>query len=88
MNGTPFNEVTAYDGLSQTYTISASDIVGSHTVFVGGLYRIKTKSTNSVDKSEFSEELIVALARPADKPLSPSFDTILSNRVQNVLVWQ
>ena len=87
VNGSPFNEIIDYDGSSCTYTINAGDLVGTHTVEVGGLYRIKTKSENSIDLSLFSEELIVALARKPETPDAPSFDTIESNRFQNALVW-
>lgn len=63
------------------------DVLGSFTVFAGGIYRIKTRSVNSIDFSQFSEELIVALARKPDTPLAPTFDTVKSNRFQNVIVW-
>ncbi len=52
------------------------DVLGSFTVFAGGIYRIKTRSVNSIDYSQFSEELIVALARKPDTPLAPTFDTV------------
>ncbi len=63
------------------------DVVGNFTVYAGGIYRIKTRSFNSIDNSLFSEELIVALARKPDTPLAPTFDTVRSNRFQNVIVW-
>jgi hypothetical protein len=61
--------------------------VQAHTVAAGGLYRIKTVATNSIGDSLSSEELIVALARKPNQPPAPTFDTIESNRFQNVLVW-
>lgn len=87
MNGSPFNEITSYDGFASTYTITAAQIVGSHTVTVGGLYRIKTTAENSISVSKDSEELIVALGRKPETPTAPTFNTVESNRFQNVLVW-
>ena len=40
VNGSPFNEVTAYDGFASTYTINAGDLIDTYTVVAGGLYRL------------------------------------------------
>jgi hypothetical protein len=57
-----------YDGFSSQYTIFNADVVGTFTVWQGGLYRLKTSCVNSISRSLDSEELIVALAR---KPTTP-----------------
>lgn len=54
---------------------------------MGGIYRIKTAAANQLDLSDYSEELIVALARLPSTPVAPTFDLVLSNKFQNVLVW-
>lgn len=88
VNGSPFNQVAGYDGSASSYVIRAGDVYGLHTIIAGGLYRIKTVAENSIGLSYFSEELIVALARKPEKPIAPTFDSVKSNRFQNVLVWQ
>lgn len=88
VNGSPFNQVAGYDGSASSYVIRAGDVHGLHTIIAGGLYRIKTVAENAIGLSYFSEELIVALARKPEKPIAPTFDSVKSNRFQNVLVWQ
>jgi len=48
-------------------------VAGSFTIVVGGIYRLKTRATNSIDTSEDSEELIVALAQKPTTPASITF---------------
>lgn len=63
------------------------DTIGTFTVTVGGLYRFKTTATNSIGTSQFSFELVSALAGLPEIPSTPTFDLGLSSRFQNVLQW-
>lgn len=85
VDGSEFHEISTYQS-EATYTISADDLAGSFTITVGGIYRLKTKASNSIDISEDSEELVVALARRPTQPAKVTFSQE-SNRVQNVIEW-
>lgn len=62
-DGSQFNEVSDYDGISSTYVFTQGDIVDAFQISTGGFYRIKTTASNEIEVSVDSEELIVALAR-------------------------
>ena len=79
-NGTPMHEITAYDGQAATYTISAGDVVGTHTMTLGKIYTIKYVAENSVGLSLDSDQLYVALARKPNKPAQLTFDQERSTR--------
>jgi hypothetical protein len=87
VNGSPFLEITDYDGSSPTYDLNVDQMIGTFKVFKGGLYRFKTKASNSIGSSAFSNELAAALAALPETPNAPTFDLELSNRFQNVLKW-
>jgi hypothetical protein len=61
VNGSPFIEVSNYDGSSPSYDFKLNQVIGTFTVFKGGLYRFKTSASNSIDESGFSNEMIAAL---------------------------
>ena len=86
-NGSPFLQITNYNGQNPTYQLIEGQVIGSFKVFVGGLYRFKTIAVNSIGSSGFSNELVVALAALPLTPSPTTFNTLLSNRVQNVLQW-
>jgi hypothetical protein len=46
VDGSIFHNITSYDGHSATFSINAGDTYGNFTVFVGGIYRIKTTAVN------------------------------------------
>jgi len=85
--GSAFHEIESYDGSSSEFRIEAEDTVGGFIVTVGRIYRIKTRAVNSIEESEFSEELVVALARSPEKPGAPSFDVEASSKRSIALNW-
>lgn len=74
VNGSPFLEITDYDGSSPTYDLMVDQMIGTFKVFKGGLYRFKTTASNSIGASGFSNELTVALAGLPETPSAPTFD--------------
>jgi hypothetical protein len=77
-DGTPYHQ--AYEGLDSQFTLHALDVIGTHTVTTGGIYRFKTTAVNIEAESINSEELIVALARLPSQPQAPTFNADLSTR--------
>ena len=88
LNGSPMNEITAYDGTSLSHTIAEGDIVASHTIALGNIYTIKYVAENAVGLSQDSDLLYVALASKPDQPNAPTFDAERSTRTQIVLLWE
>jgi hypothetical protein len=82
-----FVKVTAYDGTASTYSISAGDVVSSHTVAVGNFYAIKYIAENAMGLSADSQLLYVALARMPTTPIAPVISQTLSTRTKQVLNW-
>lgn len=66
--------------------MQVGNIFDSFTVWVGGIYRFKTLALNAAGPSDFSQELIVALAQ---KPMTMSAVTFdqNSNQVQLTVHW-
>ena len=62
-NGTPMHEITDYDNVSGTYTVTAGDTIGAHTVSVGNTYTFKYVAENDVGVSLDSELLYATTAR-------------------------
>jgi len=81
VNGSPFNEITDYDGSALTYDIAVDDVVGGHTVATGNFYAIKYIAENAVGMSLDSDLLYVALARQSETPAAPVFDETRSTRM-------
>ena len=71
-----FTKVSGYsnNGLSYTLTAATDLIVGGTT------YAFKTRAINEKGNSEFSEELIIAVAAPIAKPDAPVRNLALSVR--------
>ena len=67
--------------------MTKGQVIGTFTVFKGGIYRFKTTAENSIGESGFSNEMIAALAALPETPVAPTFDSILSSRFRNVLNW-
>ena len=81
------HEIEAYDGTALAYTISAGDIVSTHTVTLGNIYTIKYVAENAVGLSQDSDLLYVALASKPLKPEPPTFDLSQSTRYSIYLTW-
>ena len=81
----PFHEVTAYDGYSQTYTFNVGDLINSLPLTVGKTYAFKYSASNSIGEGLPSDELYVALARKQGKPQPVTFNQARSNRFKNVV---
>lgn len=79
-----FSQITAYDGLSSTYTIMSSDGLGSP----GTLYRLKVRALNEDDiYSDASEVLVVALGSVPSAPAMPVKDIESSGSGKIALKW-
>lgn len=87
-NGSPMNEITDYNGIDLSYTISQGDVVASHIVSLGNIYTIKYVAENAVGLSQDSDLLYVALASMPEQPDPPTFDADRSTRTKIVLLWQ
>jgi hypothetical protein len=74
--------------VESTFVIAADSVADTFTITVGGIYRIKTRAINSIDSSDFSEELIVALARAPAKPQPPKIQLALSDLQSSYLEWE
>lgn len=88
VNGSPFGEITDYDGEALSYSIAAGDTVGSHQITVGNIYLIKCAARNTIGLSPYSSVLYVALARKPDTPAPLTFISALSTKTQIALQWQ
>ncbi len=75
VNGSPMNEILAYNGSALSYIIKAGDVVGTHQITIGRVYTIKYVAENTVGHSQDSDLLYVALASRPEKPDAPTFDS-------------
>ena len=82
-----FTEVTNYDGTASTYTISAGQVVGTHTVSARGFYAVKYVAENGKGVSLDSAILYVALARAPATPSTPTISQTQSTRTSMKLEW-
>jgi hypothetical protein len=79
VDGSNYNQITAYDGSSLTYTMTVGDVVGGHTVFVGGIYSFYTVAVNTLGDSDDSDILQVVVDDMAATPADPTVSDEVSS---------
>jgi len=87
LDGTPYHEVTTYDGQSFVYTLNVGQVLGTMTVTKGLTYTYKYTAENVIGMSDDSDQLQVAFARPPNTPVMPTFDETRSTRTQITVKW-
>lgn len=79
---TVYNQITAYDGSSLSYTV-----LGTDGITGGTIYKFKYLAVNSYGVSDFSDELDAGVSSFPAQPSAPTKDSATSTNSSITLVW-